>query len=420
MTRAWRALIIAPDNFPDEYDDYVAACRALKLEPNGHCYLVCLISTADGPRTLLTVDFPLSPDIYEAGTPAQASLPGADRSTETASRAGPLYSGRHPFWDRGYRSGDQDLPGRGPDPEKSGPAPSSWVRVRPSRTISALPPEPPEPVLRPASPSQERNPFVGFCEPASQPNRPLVQLVLDLDRAALKGVAVWNPTGKPHEKLVIAAKADDAVKAALRETFADTAAQVVIDRLWPPHTPPAGLADLDTAITVLQAGLEPQTLLLKMIYAAARVAALHAGFGLAAPLVGQFAEDLCKQFVRPPTATDEIMVNVLSSIDIDLYAAAGKLADCAPLRELTVQETSLGIEKLFKARFGVDPPGRDPRPGGPSPMPPPGPGGPSPMPPPGPGRPSPVLSGRQRASMSAVGSRAWPARLLHLPAVPER
>ena len=337
MTRAWRALIIAPDNFPDEYDDYVAACRKLKLEPNGHCYLVCLISTADVPRTLLTVDLPLSPDIYEAGTPAQASLPGADRSTEAASRAGPPDPGMHPLWDvGGYRSGDQRLPRHLPDPEKFGPGLPTWG-VDLSSPISPAPPstplEPPEPVRRPASPSRKRNPFVRFCEPASpyarQPNRPLVQLVLDLDRATLKGVAVWNPNGKPYEKLVIAAKADDAVKAALRETFADTAAQVVIDRLWPPHAPPAGLADLDTAITVLQAGLEPQTLLLKMINAAARVAAVHAGFGVAAPLVGQFAEDLCKQFVRPPTPTDEIMANVLSSIDIDLYAAAGKLADCA-------------------------------------------------------------------------------------------
>jgi hypothetical protein len=220
--------------------------------------------------------------------------------------------------------------------------------------------------------------------------------VLDLDRATLKAVAVWNPPGK----LGIANKADDAVKAALRETFSDTAAQVVIDRLWPPHAPPAGLADLDTAITVLQARLEPQTLLLKMINAAARVAAAHAGFGLAAPLVGQFAEDLCKQFVRPPTPTDEIMVNILSSIDIDLYAAAGKLADCAPLRELTVQETSLGIEKLFTDRFGVDPPGPDLGPRGPSPDPPDlRPSGPTPDPPDlRPGGPSPVL-GRQSASV---------------------
>lgn len=361
MTRAWRALIIAPDNFPDEYDDYVAACRQLKLEPNGHCYLVCLISTADVPRTLLTVDLPLSPDIYEAGTPDQASLPGADRSTEAASSGGPAGPRRAPPWDvGGYRSGDQGLPRHGPDPEESGPGLPAWGDVLPSPIIPAppsTPPEPPEPVRRAASPSRKRNPFVRFCEPASpyarQPNRPLVQLVLDLDRATLKGVAVWNPPGK----LVIAAKADEEVKAALREAFADAAAQVVIDRLWPPHAPPAGLADLDTAITVLQARLEPQTLLLKMINAAARVAAVHAGFGVAAPLVGQFAEDLCKQFVRPPTPTDEIMVNVLSSIDIDLYAAAGKLADCAELRELTVQETSLGIEKLFKAWFGVDPPG---------------------------------------------------------------
>jgi hypothetical protein len=414
MTRAWRALIIAPDNFPSKYDDYVAACRELKLEPNGHCYLVCLVSTADVPRTLLTVDLALLPGIDEAGLPDQASLPSTDRSKETASGTGTPGP-------RGHR------PRRGP-PDPRGPQPGQrpevsneeflrWLRqdayspegnsplwghpALPS--IPAPPPDPPEPVRRPASPMREQNPFDRFCGPASpypqrQPIVPHVQLVLDLDRATLKGVAVWNPN---DGKLGIAAKADGAVKAALRETFADTAAQVFIDRLWPPHAPPAGLADLDTVITVLQAGLEPQTLLLKMISAVARVAAVHAGFGLVAPLVGQFAEDLCKQFVRPPTPTDEVMVNVLSSIDIDLYAAAGKLADCAELRKLTVEEASLGIEKLFKAWFGVDPPGGDPDSGRPSP---------------GPGGLSPGLSGRQSASMSAVGSRAWPARVLHLAA----
>jgi hypothetical protein len=372
MTRAWRALIIAPDNFPGIYGDYDAACRELKLEPNGHCYLVCLDSTADEPRTLLIVDLPLLPDLYEAGLRDQATPPGADRSTEIVSGTGAPEPGRD----------------RGPDPEKPRPefpyrpgtGDRKWLvdqapdRPRPTRrvwppSIPAPPstlPEPPEPVRQQAPPSQEPNPFVIFNQPASpysrRPNRPLVHLVLDLDRATLKGVAVWNPND--DGKLGIVAKADEAVKAALRETFADPAAQVVIDRLWPPHAPPAGLADLDTAITVLQAGLEPQTLLLKMINAAARVAALHVGFGSLAPLVGQFAENLCGQFLRPPTPTDE-MVNVLSGIDIDLYAAGRKLPDCAELRELTVQETSLGIEELFRARFAA--PAPTDAPGGPEP-----------------------------------------------------
>jgi hypothetical protein len=396
MTRAWRALIIAPDNFPDDYGDYAAACRELKLEPNGHCYLVCLISTADRPRTLLTVDLALLPGIDEAGLLDQATQPGADPSTKIASGTGVL--------DRG-----SDRDGRDLDPEESwqesptlrsptladraSNVPRLWGHW-PSPTYPPLLPGKPEGTRQPSG-GTKRNSFGEFCRTASpsaqrQPNQPHVQLVLDLHRATLKSVAVWNPNGPPDRKLGIAAKADDAVKSALRETFADPAAQVVIDRLWPPHAPPAGLADLDTAITVLQAGLEPQTLLLKMINAAAHVAAVHAGFGLAAPLVGQFAENLCRQFV-PPTPTDEIMVNVLSSIDIDLYAAADKLPDCAELRELTVQETSLGIEELFKARFGVDPPGPDPAPDGPSPDPrDPRPDGPSPSPrDPAPGEPSP-------------------------------
>ena len=51
------------------------------------------------------------------------------------------------------------------------------------------------------------------------------------------------------------------------------------------------------------------------------------------------------------------------SVDIDLYAAAGKLTDCATLRELTCEETSHEIENLFR-RFGDDVPGaRDQEPG---------------------------------------------------------
>ena len=86
MTQARRALIIAPDDFPlGEYDDYGAACRALNLELNGHCYVVCRVSTAAGPRTLLTVDLGLLQGTEKADTSDQASLLSAGRSNETAS-----------------------------------------------------------------------------------------------------------------------------------------------------------------------------------------------------------------------------------------------------------------------------------------------------------------------------------------------
>lgn len=106
MAPALTALIIAPDDFPRKYKDYDAACRAVNLEPNGHCYLVCQVTTAAGPRTLLTVDLNLLPGSYEAGTPDHASVPGTDRSEETASRAGTPGSGRYP---------PHPLP-QGPDP----------------------------------------------------------------------------------------------------------------------------------------------------------------------------------------------------------------------------------------------------------------------------------------------------------------
>jgi hypothetical protein len=75
-----------------------------------------------------------------------------------------------------------------------------------------------------------------------------------------------------------------------------------------------------------------------------------------APLVGQFAEDLCKQYVRPPTP----LRGILYSVDIDLYAAAGKLPDCAALRKLTLEETSHGIENCSRPGSGWAPCGAVP------------------------------------------------------------
>lgn len=324
MTQARRALIIAPDDFPlGEYDDYGAACQALNLEPNGHCYVVCRVSTAAGPRTLLTVDLGLLQGAEKADTPDQASLLNAGRSKETAPWTGA---------------------GSGRGSARPCPVPPEFPLREPSAA---------------SGPGQEPNPFGDFCRQersrgrtAGQPDHPVVQVVLDLDRATLKGVAVWNPR---TEQLGIAW---EAVEAAVREAFADTAAEDVVGKLWPPHAAPPALADFDTAFMVLKGVLEPQTLLLKMVNVGARVAAAHAGLGAVAPLVGHFAEDLCKQYVRPPR--ERILEGILCSVDIDLYAAAGKLNYCPALRELTLEETSHGIEKLFTAWSGMGTPGREP------------------------------------------------------------
>jgi hypothetical protein len=348
MTQKRWALIIAPDDFPREYgSNYDAACRKLNLEPNRHSYVVCRVSTAAGERTLLTVDLDLLQDTEKAATPEQASLLGMSRPGVTAFVTGP-WGGRFPA--PGFGSQDEVL----------------------HVIEAALGPQP----------SLPRNQFGDFCreEPpggrtAGHPDHPAVLLVLDLDRATLKGVAVWNPrTGQPG-----IATAGEAVEAAVREAVADTAAEPIVGKLWPPHAAPPALADVDAALTALKGAVEPQKLLLKIINVAARIAAAHAGLGAVAPLVGHFAEDLCKQYVRPPRET--ILVDVLSSVDIDLYAAADKLPDCAVLRDLSVEETSHGIEKLLTAWFSADrdtprpvvafpaqpPPGDHPAPGQPAP-----------------------------------------------------
>jgi hypothetical protein len=199
---------------------------------------------------------------------------------------------------------------------------------------------------------EKGNPFGDFCRrtdagpPPSRrvgerPDTPVVEVVLDLDRATLEGVAVWNAADK---KVRVTTPLDTAV----RETFADTVAEAVVGELLPAHAASPALAHFDTALTAVKGVLEPQILFLKMINAAARVAAGHTGFGAVAPLIGQFAEDLCKQYVRPPR--DEI-AEILNCIDIDLYAAAGDLPYSPFFRQLTEDEMSHGIEKLFTDRF---------------------------------------------------------------------
>jgi hypothetical protein len=367
MEHARRALIIALDDVPEGYDDYETACRALKLEPNGHTYLVCVVSTAADPRTLLTVDLGLLSEISEAGTPGQGSSSGTDQPRQTASGTGAADPGSGLSLDP-YRGGVRRrvLP-------PSGYPPVPHVEPRPF----GYPPHPAPPPVYPDLPvqiarlppqGQKPNQFRDFCRPrpagprgrlpsqpkARRPDEPHVLVRLDLDRATLKDAAVWNPRAG---KFRAASKAEDAVIAALRETFADTSAQAAVDMLWPPRAPSPGLADFDTAIMALQAVLEPQTFLLKLINATARVAAVHAGLGVVAPLVGQFAEDLCRQYVRP--RRDSIMT-ILTCVDIDLYAKAGELPNCATLRQLTAEEASFGIEKLFSDWFEVETPGGNP------------------------------------------------------------
>jgi hypothetical protein len=186
MAHARRALIIAPDDFPDEYDDYAAACRALKLEPNGHCYLVCLVTTAAGPRTVLTADLALLPDIYEAGTPDQASVPGTDRSKEAAFRAG----APSPFKDRPDRGLLQD-----PYPPETQGEPHvglpGWGRHPEPSANPAPPPRRPEGEAR--GPALARVRFGVVRNPAATANKiawpqrtnPLGRLVVELQTASV-------------------------------------------------------------------------------------------------------------------------------------------------------------------------------------------------------------------------------------------
>lgn len=86
MTQVRKALFIAPDDVPWEFDDHAAACQALNLEPNRHCYVVCRVSTAAGTRTLLTADLGLLQDTEKADKPRSGQP--AQRGPRPAAPAG--------------------------------------------------------------------------------------------------------------------------------------------------------------------------------------------------------------------------------------------------------------------------------------------------------------------------------------------
>jgi hypothetical protein len=140
-----------------------------------------------------------------------------------------------------------------------------------------------------------------------------------------------------------------------RGTVAKVLAETLVGAIWPTPLPSTGLLkDYDALCEAAELLLEPQELLLKMINAFARAAALP-GFGpLAAALIGQLAENLCREFLLPSpdsqAAGDMVMV-----IDIDLYAQDVQLAECPALRGLAIEQVADMIGKLLES-----PPGRQP------------------------------------------------------------
>jgi hypothetical protein len=166
------------------------------------------------------------------------------------------------------------------------------------------------------------------------------------------GVRVWKPIAEPAEvaKAQGVAKIEGEVDEAFRQTFAQVLAETFLGAIWPVPAPGTeALQDYDTLSQAAEYVLEPETLLLKGINAAARAAAHAATFGLLAPLVGRLAENICAPLLRP-SAERQAAVDVVKFIDIDLYAESEQVAQCPTLHDLTAEQVANAIANSLESR----------------------------------------------------------------------
>ena len=172
------------------------------------------------------------------------------------------------------------------------------------------------------------------------------------------GVRVWKPTATPAEaaKARAVTKVEGKVDEAFRETFAQVLAETFLGAIWPTPAPSTeALQDYDTLSQAAEYVLEPETLLLKGINAAARAAAHAATFGL---LYCSWKAGRKLRCAAPPpergsAATLRLLVKI---IDIDLYAEDEQVAQCPALRDLTAEQAANVIGSSTKLRPGTPDP----------------------------------------------------------------
>lgn len=116
---------------------------------------------------------------------------------------------------------------------------------------------------------------------------------------------------------------------ALRGAAINTATGTVLGAV----IPVPGLTSLRRAVGTLEELeklLEPRGLLTAIVGAVVRVAAVHAGLGVIAPLIGQFAENTVSGLLRPDDAADHPVADkMLTGLKITAYAQAGQVAAAA-------------------------------------------------------------------------------------------
>jgi hypothetical protein len=352
MTKLRRALVVLPSDFSERPGGYVAACQALGLAPNPHGHVLYLAETSAGTRALVR---------------AELGEPGAIQDTD---------------------EGSTDVPGSQNVAEQRGRSLiSSEDSVR-----EFCSPEPVEPGMDLAG-------------------HPSARTVINVSTGRLEGVGVWNPKAKVyrHARLGGAARLEAGVQSVVREAVAEVLAETFGGASWPApsHSAATALNDHDVLYLAAEILLEPETFLLKMINATARAAAVRAGLGIVASLVGQLAEDMCAPVLRlsPGNQAAGEMVKI---IDMDLYAKGARLHRWPDLHRRPWPAVDKVLGGLLASRPGTPPDKSVPpvyptRPDEPSPTDPPSPpGSPAPLEPPLP-RPSPGWGSDSRGDFRRPG-----------------
>lgn len=181
-------------------------------------------------------------------------------------------------------------------------------------------------------------------------NDPVCRVVWNAWTGEIEGVAVWNPQTWSWDTVRPTGEFAGEVRAACASLIGEE----IINAIWSGAgiKPPAGRDEL---LNLVEALLDPQILILKLVQATAQVAAIHAGFPPpVAHLVGNLAQQICKGFLGQDPKADR--VQAARCVDFAFSAQTGSWIGSSGLREFATDQMTSAIDKLLGPDGRTHPP----------------------------------------------------------------
>lgn len=284
MVKLYRALVVRPGDLSSGAGSYAGVCRVLGLVPSPRGHAIYLAGTAPGSVTLVCAELGDPAAVQASDVSGEADLPEVLGS---------------------QRMGEQLITG------------GQWQGIGhadllPGRDRGAV--------------NASGQPLGEFCrgKGAVDAGRELIdhpsaRVVVSARSRRLEGVRVWNASADRYAVARLDEVMDEPMRQTVRESVARELAETAVGVIWKAPVQ-ARSEDYEVAFAVSEFLLEPQEFLLTVINAVARAAAVHAGFGPLAGLVGQLTEVLCQQLIEPGTE-DQLTSDIVTVLDIDLYAS---------------------------------------------------------------------------------------------------